>query len=350
VRVGAKSFYGVKSTSLASVTIPQTVQKIGERAFVSSSIGHFKFEGLRAPLLEAVHSEEIDEQVKRVTDGNGKAPYKGLYYKNFNVSFVNLLEEYTDAVVGVGRTIYYPENGVGYEHWLYATYFQNRMKWGVQCAEDTRLFLELAYRLPLVSELASWDTAEINAENTQALRALMEEVALVRLYYDNALKDETQPAFISVEAQQRLFTVEEKLQAIKARFGITAQIIRVEYVQGSAKESYKRGETFALTGARVKVSYDDGSVVETTNGLQVKDNKKLDVYDAHVELVYTADGKAYTVYAVIDVVDPADLVVAEKVDRTLGIVFTVIGGVITLAGAFIVLQPYFKKRKQERVS
>ena len=80
------------------------------------------------------------------------------------------------------------------------------------------------------------------------------------------------------------------------------------------------------------------------------DNKKLDVYDAHVELVYTADGKAYTVYAVIDVVDPADLVVAEKVDRTLGIVFTVIGGVITLAGAFIVLQPYFKKRKQTSVS
>ena len=126
--------------------------------------------------------------------------------------------------------------------------------------------------------------------------------------------------------------------------------MRVEYVNGSAKESYKKGETFSLSGARVKVSYDDGSVVETTKGLQVKENKKLEVYDAHAELVYIADGKAYTVYAVIEVVDPADLVVEEKVDRTLGIVFTVLGAVITLAGAFIVLQPYFKKRKQTLVS
>ncbi len=349
VRVGALSFRSVKSDTLTMVTFPQTLQSIGERAFFESSIGRFKFKGLRAPLLEATHSEQVDEQVSRVVASNGKGYYKGLYYMNFNVRFVNLLQDYTDSVVGIGRTIYYPTNGVGYDHFVYKTYFQKKEDWGSQMSEETRMFLEGAYALPLASELSDWKNIEVNAENTATLQAFIARVATVRRFYDNALKDDGQSVFISVEAQQRLFTVEKTLREIRQRFGIPTSVVRVEYVKGSAKEEYNAGETFDLTGALVKVYYDDGSVEETGSGLRLKNNRALDMYDAHTELVYTYNGKEYTSYAVINVIDPDGVVTVEKLDRTLGTVLTIIGGVIVLAGAFMVFQPYFKKGKKEKI-
>ena len=348
-RIGALAFYSMKNVGIDAIVLPKTLESIGERAFYQSGIGTFTFNGLRAPILEATHSEQVDEQVARVVASNGKGYYKGLYYMNFNVRFVNLLGDYTDNVVGVGRTIYYPENGVGYDHWVYVNYFQNRKTWGVQASEDTQKYLETVYALPTKAEFAVWDGAEVNEENTAKLQELIAQVATARLYYDNALKDSAQAELLTVADLNRLLDAEKALRAIKARFGIPVNVVRVEYVKGSAKETYMVDDTFDLTGALVKVFYDDGSVVETGEGIRIKENNKLNVYDAHVELVYSISGKEYTTYAVINVTDPKEVVVVEKVDRTLGIIFTAVGGVIVLAGAFIVFQPYFKARKKEKI-
>lgn len=347
--IGALAFYSMKNVGVGAVVLPKTLESIGERAFYQSGIGTFTFNGLRAPVLEATHSEQVDAQVARVVAGNGKGVYKGLYYMNFNVRFVNLLADYTDKVVGVGRTIYYPKNGVGYDHWVYVNYFQNRKTWGIQASEDTQKYLEVAYALPTKAEFGAWDSAEVNAENTAKLQELIAQVATARLYYDNALKDASQAELLTVADLNRLLDAEKAVRTIRARFGIPVAVVRVEYVKGSAKEAYMVDDTFDLTGTLVKVFYDDGSVVETGDGVRVKTVRKLTVYDAHVELVYSVGGQEYTAYAVINVTDPNEVVVVEKVDRTLGIIFTAVGGVIVLAGVFIVLQPYFKARKKEKI-
>ena len=275
------AFAELADGAVEKVLLPYSVKVIGAYAFYESDVHEYTFESIQAPTLETIYNEEI---LNRVETGSEDLQYrpngtKGFYYANFE----DYLYKYTDFGGEVSPlTLNYPENGVGYDSYVYKTYFKTKNTLGVLIEDYTRACKELIESFDL-STVQSWNTLPVNDENKAMVSEFSESVKLARLYYNN-VKNEAQLAFLG-SLGEKLTEIETELRAVKARFGIAVNVSKLTYEEGSYKVEYKAGETFVMDGLKVTVIYDDNSSeLADISKLTLLTTAPLTEYDRYVQI------------------------------------------------------------------
>ncbi|MBQ9713972.1 MAG: leucine-rich repeat protein [Clostridia bacterium] len=280
VRVDAYAFYDLNNGALEKVTLPYSINTIGDAAFFASGIMQYTFESIQAPTLEAEWRQEIQESL-----ANGATlPYRGYYYANFETYLYN----YSEFVKEENPLMMeYPSNGKGYENHIYRTYFGTRTATEPLMEDDTRTCLKMIESMYNAEEISTWMNWEVNAENKALVEAFSQTVKQTRLLYNNAMKIETQIPFITEEYADKLLAVETALRDVKAKFGVIVKVSEIKLSgESTHKTEYKVGESFDMTGLVIIVVYDDYS----TDVLQEDDvtlvTTKLTKYTKYVEVSY----------------------------------------------------------------
>lgn len=281
IAVLAYAFAYLNEGVMDAVVLPYSVKVIGDSAFYQSGVTTYTFESIVAPTLENIYRADVCERVETESEDLQYRPNgtKGFYYANFE----DYLYNYTDFGGKVSPlTVNYPENGVGYDNYVYETYFKTKNTIGVLIEDYTRECKELIESFD-VALVKSWNTLPVTDENKLMVSEFSESVKLARLYYNN-IKNEAQLAFLG-ELGAKLTEVETELRAVKARFGIAVKVSKLTYEASGYRSEYVAGETFVMDGLKVTVVYDDNSSeLADISKLSLLTTKPLTEYDRYVEI------------------------------------------------------------------
>lgn len=213
----------------------------------------------------------------------GSVAVNGLFYANFDTLFVY----YLDMVGGTSDLVMHiPENGKGYDNYIYSTYFGKSTSLGVLMDDTTRSAITAIDSLESAETVRSWLSWTVNAENLERVEAFSATVKEARRLYGN-ISDETQLGFVTAEQIAKLEAVETALREVKALFGIQMAVSDVRPMDGYKKE-YVEGETFDMTGLTLTVVYDDGSVGEGDLSRLTPESalEPLTMYDLEIRFRY----------------------------------------------------------------
>lgn len=254
----AYAFYGLNKNALNKVTLPYSVNTIGDSAFFASGISEYTFESIQAPVLETAYRAEIANDINtKASTSPTLANYRGYYYTNFETYLYN----YTDYVQEVSAlTMNYPTNGKGYDMHVYKLYFGTRNTNGIYMEDNTRECVAEIEAMPAPSEVLAWKNLDKTAENKQMIQEFSETVKKTRLYYNNASESSTQAGYLTAELTEKLEGVESALREVKSAFNIAivATSMRID-PDCTYKSEYNEGETFDITGLKAIIIYDDYS-------------------------------------------------------------------------------------------
>lgn len=287
ISVKAYAFYDLNEDVLRKVTLPYSINTIGDGAFYGSGIQEYTFESIQAPTLETVHNQEVTDRIEAQGTELTAAYYRGYYYSNFDGLFV----EYSQYGTKTSEYIMnYPENGVGYDNHIYKIYFGVRKSLGIRIEDATRQFTNWidADTTYTPNAVEAWLQLPVNAENKAMVAAFAEEVKTYRLYYNNIQKNAAQAQFITQAQTDKLLGIEEQMRLVKARFGIVSKISDLKLAETSTHKSvYKIGDTFDMTGLVMTVVYDDYSTeTVTSSDLTLETTETLTAYDRFVRVSY----------------------------------------------------------------
>lgn len=318
------AFAYLNEDTIDRVVLPYSVNVIGDEAFYSSGIKEYVFNSIAAPTLQSSYREDIVNAI--LNTGNS---YKGLFYANFEEEFV-LYSEYFNQQSAL--VMYYPENGTGYNNYVYTRYFGTAYTTGIHMNDETRECKEAIESLYGVDVVKGWNSLPVNEENTAMVLAFSAQVQNARRLLDN-VKDAAQLAFIGDENVAKLSAVEMALREVKAHFNIAVSVTRLDYDESSYKSNYVEGETFDMTGLKITVIYDDGSTMEADPAeLTLKTTEPLTVYDRTV----TIQGYGKEIRLLVNVVSVSNLTYDEnsyKRDYKEGEVFDITGLKVTVVYA-----------------
>ncbi len=246
VKVAGSAFHGLKG-GIDKVVLPYGLKVVGAAAFYNSGITKYEFMGATAPLLETDYSAAVDEIM------DGATANKGYYYANFEGDFIF----YANIVEGnaVQLTIYRPENGTGYDNYVYTNYFKETVLTQATMSEATNSFIELVKDFDSASAISGWNESN---KSKKEVERFSEKVKTAHGYYNIFSKDEYQLSLVDSSLITKLNEVETALRPIKKNYGIPVMISNLSYT-GNFKSEYKVGETFDITGLQVVIEYDDYS-------------------------------------------------------------------------------------------
>lgn len=244
VIVNAYAFANLNGT-VRELFFPYSITAIGTMAFYNSGISVYVFECVNAPVL---YSEYFDNNLS----------VSSLYAANFEDEFVlhtGLLTNQTASSL----TIIYPENGLGYNNYVYANYFDKVTVSDEVMDNATRALKTEIESLRPIEEINAWNSLAVNAENKAMVQAFSDKVKAAHAAYNN-ITGAKQLELLGKDNVERLLAVENALKPVKERFGITAKATSLTVSGDSAhKTKYKEGELFDLTGLAIVVTYDDYS-------------------------------------------------------------------------------------------
>ena len=283
VRILSYAFYGLNKKAVGAVTLPYSVDAIGDSAFYASGITKYTFESIQAPVLETTYRSEITDLIEAQST---IAYYKGYYYNNFETELYYFTK--------YGRqestlTMCYPSNGKGYDNHVYGMYFGVKKASNAPLIEDnTRTCVTLVEGMPSASEVEAWASWDKTEANKAKVLAFMEQVKTARIYYNSAVVNEGQAAYITQELESKLLAVEKALRTVKIAFQIPFVITELKVAEDSAhKSSYVSGETFDMTGLSLIIVYDDYSTeLADSSKLELLTTGALNEYNKYVELRY----------------------------------------------------------------
>lgn len=264
VKIGGAAFQGLTGR-VDKVVLPYGLKTIGAAAFYQSGITVYEFKGVTAPALETEHSELIDE----IMDGD--TSYRGYYYSNFEGDFI-FYAGHSTALTPTTLTIYRPENGTGYDNYVFSNFFGNCVTTGIAKSEATNSFISLVTEFSTAQEISGWKLPEVSKEHVEAFS---ESVKRAHEYYNVFASDSTQLAFVDNSLIEKFNAIETALRPIKEAYGISVSVSRLSYT-GDFKSVYRVGEYFDITGLQVIVIYDDYST-------EYADMSKV-TYDLHEPL------------------------------------------------------------------
>ena len=300
LRVEAYAFYHINKGTINKVTLPYSINAIGDSAFYSSGVKEYVFESIQAPTLETVYRAEISNIIEQAAS---VAYYKGYYYSNFETYILPYTRYGTETSKLV---MYYPCNGTGYTNHIYSLYFGVKTPSESALIEDqTRDCITRIEDLPMAEEVEAWTEWENTEENVAKIVAFSDELRITRVYYNNAMQKAEQAVYITEEYTEKLLSVEGALRAVKAHFGIKVSIDHLE-VEGSSthKTQYKIGETFDLTGLVVLIVYDDFSnEIADPSEITLVTSDPLGKYDRFVEI----EVRGVTFRVDVSVKDPTEV-------------------------------------------
>ena len=305
LKVQAYAFYGLKEGVLQAVTLPYSVNVIGDSAFFNSGVKEYTFESIQAPVLETYYRPEISSLIEAASK---IAYYKGYYYANFETYIYNYsdyVKEESDLVLN------YPTNGVGYTSKLYSIYFGTKNTTGIHMDDTTREMISAVENMYDVETILSWidkESTEQRDEYLALIQSFSDEVTQARTTYNNVMKNSEQSGYVDASIGEKLTAIEKALRQVKVAYGIIVNPTRLSVASSSThKTVYNVGEIFDPTGLIVNVTYADGSVaqIEVSGEDWTLDTTPLTTITNTVKLLYQTDTmeRALTLRVMITVVD-----------------------------------------------
>ena len=336
------AFSGVPETSLNKVILPWTLKTIGDGAFFSSGITTYQFESIAAPtLLEGFGTRDMTRYSSN-----------SFFYRNFVDGIVNYVpyQPHTSAAAVSALRIIYPENGTGYDSFIYSHYFGNKVLLDEMPEDDTRTLKSMLEGFVSANEVSSWTTANKTLAEVEEFSAQVQEAH--RLY--NALSTDAQREYVGEENIQKLFDIESALKPVKKAFGITLTISRVAVDASSThKTAYAEGEYFDLTGLKLVITYSDYSqeVIDAAGNfvLEASYDRPLRISNQSVQLDGVGDYAGRSVYVSITVSEASgggsELPEQPATD---GMIWVYVGagiGAVVIIAAAVVAIIVLKKKK-----
>ncbi len=271
------AFATVPSTSITMVILPWTLKTIGDGAFFGSGITSYQFESIAAPTLLEGYS---DRDTTRYSASS-------FFFRNFVDSIVNYVpyQPHTSASAVSTLRILYPENGTGYDSYIFTMYFGNKVLLDEMPEDSSRQLKEMLEGFPAASEVSSWTTSN---KTLAEVTAFADSVKQAHILY-NGLTTDYQREFVGEDNILKLFDIETALKPVKAAFGITVYVDKVAVDASSThKTQYVEGEKFDLTGLKLVLTYDDYSqtVIDAVGNFKLSslDDRGLMIYDQSVRL------------------------------------------------------------------
>lgn len=293
---------GLGKQAPSKVILPWSVKLIGVSAFYDSGIRDYTFNSIKAPTLACVYRDDVVE-IMEAAEGNSTADnsaVNSLFYANFDtlmVYYIDMIGYTSDLVMHI------PENGTGYDNYVYSAYFGTVESLGILMDDTTRAAITAIEGLESAETVAGWSAWEVNPENTAKLTAFSDRVKEARRLYGN-ITGEAQLAFVSAEQIGKLEAVETALRSLKEAFGIQVSISDIKPVDGYKKE-YIEGEEFDLGSLQLTLVYDDGSTAPADmSRVTLLTTGGLTVYDYEVMLSYRygeSSDEVKTLYVTVDV-------------------------------------------------
>jgi hypothetical protein len=256
--VQAYAFAELNKDVLNKVTLPYSLNTIGDSAFFASGIKEFTFESVAAPKLENFHRAEISAIIK--TD-ESNAYYRGYYYTNFQTYILDY-SQYGNTKSEL--VMNYPSNGTGYDNHVYGLFFGVSNQTGIVMDDSTRECVTTVQAMYAnIDAINAWKSQDKTDALVDEINAFSAQVKAMRIYYNNAVASASQAQFITDEVTQMLTAVESALREVKKQFNIpiVAKELKVS-ASSTHKSQYKAGEIFDKTGLVAVVVYDDFSTVE----------------------------------------------------------------------------------------
>jgi hypothetical protein len=257
----AYACYGLNKDALNKVTLPYSLRIVGDSAFFASGVTEYTFKSIQAPKLSAEYRDWIAVEIKnQASNSTTKSTYKGFYYANFEGYFF----DYTQYGGKKSKMIAnYPENGVGYNNYVYRNYFGVKKTTGIAMEQNTHIFVNFVDAIDL-EELTAWLTWDAtDASKKEIVLAYAEELRTARVYGNNARDSQTQSQYVTAERIEKLETAEELMRNIKAKFGVIVTVKELKVASYSThKQQYVEGEIFDGTGLKAVLIYSDGSQID----------------------------------------------------------------------------------------
>lgn len=250
VKVGGSAFRGLAG-GIDKVVLPYGLKVVGVAAFYDSGITKYEFKGATAPVLEMEYSAVID----RIMDGD--TSYRGYYYANFEGDFI-FYAGHATGTTPASLTIYRPDNGTGYDNYVFSNYFGDCVLTGITMSEATNSFIELVGGFYSAQEISEWNPDNPASPTKAEVEAFAESVKRAHEYYNAFSSDATQLAFVDSSLIEKFNSIETALRQVKIAYDIPFTIARLSYT-GDFKSVYKVGEYFDITGLQVIIIYNDYS-------------------------------------------------------------------------------------------
>ncbi len=267
------AFEDIVVGAVDEVRLPYSVKVIGVAAFYNSGITSYVFESIEAPVL-----------LTEYYDNSSANRYYNLYYLNFQDSIVLHVNG-----GGAALKISYPENGAGYDNYVYGHYFTTKVSLGELMDDTTRSLKNVIEGFASAETVAGWNKLDKNEANTAMVTNFSDAVKRAHATL-NTIKSEKQLELLGSANVEKLYAIESALKPVKEYFGIKVAISSLEIAADSAhKTEYKAGEKFDLTGLKITVTYDDYSTeaadmskVKLVSGYDVE----LTVNNRYVQVEY----------------------------------------------------------------
>lgn len=347
------NLYKAESSSqygLDKVILPYTLNTIGDSAFYNSGIQSFVFESVQAPILESSFKKYVADMVESNANVDQSSYYKGLYYTNFE----NELLDYTQyGNKQSSLTIYYPANGVGYDNYIYGSYFGVKTVTAIAKTDATRGLIAAIAALKSPDEVRAWkQQSASNAAAKQEVIAFASQVQAARMAYNNVAVDANQIAFLSAEEVQKLADVELAVREVKKHFNIPVNISYLRVDETSAHRSeYEVGEIFDMTGLVVRIIYEDGSTeIADASKLTLVTDKPLNPQEYIVARVQYKDGNVTKTCSINITYKEQTSAGEQGGDNTALVVCLIVVGVLLAGGAAAFVLIKFGKKKSQAVA
>ena len=351
--VQAYAFYGLNAGMLDEVVMPYSVKTIGDMAFYASGVKAYTFESIQAPTLETSYRYEVEAYIESLADESTASYYKGFYNANFETLFVNFTEYGTEQSKLV---INYPENGRGYDNYIYSRYFGVRNTTGIHITDETRACREAIKNMTDAETVKGWLNLPVNEANKQMVVDFAQTVKAAHAQYNNIAKDEAQLALLGGENAKKLMAIEEQLRAVKKRFDIAVTLTAAEVDANSAHRSeYAVGEKFDMKGLVITLIYDDYStMIADESMLTLMNTEALTMLDEFVEVVYknAETEEEQTAYVMIKVLEelPQDSDQLAEKKNTTWIILLITGATVVVVGLVVLEEFVLKKRRKAKAT
>lgn len=284
--IQARAFYFVNAR-LKTVTLPYSLKTIGVEAFYAAGITTYNFNSINAPaLLTEYYSNELESSA-----------FYSMYYANFKGSILDYFTGFLESAVASNMTLGRPDNGIGYDNFIYGMYFGNVRSLGELMDDNTRELIEIIDGFYSLDDINKWLTIDVNDTNKAMVNEFSELVKNAHRMYLNIPTDK-QKQFLNggADREQTLFDVESALRPVKLRFGIVSKVVSAALSpESTVRTQYTEGEKFDMTGIILEVRYDD-YFTET-----VSDLSKIKLRDLYAGELHTYDSKVVVTYEDIPV-------------------------------------------------
>lgn len=277
VRIGEMAFTG--ATILERVELPVSLTTIGDKGFYDCRAYEYVFNGLKAPNLEAYY---IDGDAYEAST-NGLIYLKEIFSRNgaysderfyANFYFYAMVAYYNEGL-DFGLRLYYPDNGIGYDEFMWNVFFTRSYTLGKEAPNETTM--DAIQSVQTVMALREEINSLIGAADQQA--AKVRAIAITALVKEarvnvNSVMGEQQLDYLNggydgTNYAAELLTIEQAMRAVKDHFGIITEVVSIRLQKMPNKTVYKEGETIDTTGMELYVEYDDGTNAVITSGFTV---------------------------------------------------------------------------------